>query len=96
MCPDGKVQLHCASMPQGDQQKPTKPSKDEKIEVRIDPELAKQAREKAEAHGWSLSSVIRALLALWVEEDVVHSKEVGKQNTRAPRSKKKAKKDESK
>ena len=72
-------------MPQGDQ---SKPAKEEKIEVRVDADLAEKAREKAESRGWSLSSVVRALLALWVDEDVIAPSDVGTAAKRASRSKK--------
>ena len=64
--------------------------KSERVEIRLDDELAQAAKEKAEAHGWSLSSVIRALLGLWAEEDVISPDDVGRHMKRAPRKKKRA------
>jgi hypothetical protein len=63
--------------------------KDEKIEFLVDEDLAQRAREKADSRGWSLSSVLRALLSLWVDEDVIDAKNVGESNRRARRTKKK-------
>ena len=75
------------------------PRKEERVEFKIDTDMAKQARDKANSHGWSLSSVLRALVARWLEEDVispsdvgkavVSAKDVGKAKKRAPRSGKK-------
>jgi hypothetical protein len=50
----------------------------------------KKARDKAKSRGWTLSSVLRALVRLWVDEDVVTAEDVGKESERAPRTKKKA------
>jgi len=69
-------------------------AKDEELKFRVDPELRRQAEEKANTHGWSLSSVMRALLRLWVQEDVVSAADVGAEKKRTPRkSRKKAKKE---
>lgn len=66
----------------------TRSAKTRKVEVRIDEDLAQQVEAKAESRGWSLASVMRALLELWVQEDVIDPKDVGKAAKRAPRSKK--------
>ena len=59
--------------------------------MRIDSELEKEARQKAARMGWSLSAVMRSLLALWVKEDVVHAPEVGQASQTAPKRKRKGK-----
>jgi hypothetical protein len=69
--------------------KKPKAHKDDVVRARIDPELHRQAKEKAENYGWSLGSVIRALLRLWVQEDVVKSNDVGEESERAPKVPKK-------
>ena len=73
-------------MPSAPRQPPKK--KDERIEIRVDPELANRAREKAESRGWTLASVLRSLLELWVDEDVIDPKDVGRSSARAKKSKK--------
>ena len=59
---------------------PDRPAKrkSERIEIRLDDDLAEIARKKAESSGWSLSSVIRALLGLWAEENVIAPEDVGR------------------
>jgi hypothetical protein len=69
--------------------KKPKPHKDEMLKARIDPELHEQAQKKAKDMGWSLGSVVRALLRLWVQEDVVSSKDIGEEAGRAPKQSKK-------
>jgi hypothetical protein len=66
---------------------PRKPPshQDERFDTRIDPELLRQAKDKARGRGWSLGAVIRALLRLWVSEDVIDANDVGQETTRAPR-----------
>lgn len=68
-------------------EKPEKPprKKGQRLEIRLDDELAQAAQKKADAHGWTLSSVVRALLGLWVEEGVISPDDVGRQVKRAPR-----------
>lgn len=68
-------------------QKPTRPAKENRVEVRFDPELGERARQKAESRGWTLSAVIRALVNLWVDEDIVDPTDVGTAAKRASRSK---------
>jgi hypothetical protein len=63
--------------------------KDERLGVRLDPELARLVKDKAKSRGWSLGSVIRALLRLWSEEDVVSAEDVGQESERSPRRGKK-------
>ena len=65
------------------------PPKEERIEFLAPSELAEQLRTKAKKRGWSLGAVLRALSALWVEEDIVSAEDVGKQTERAPKTKKK-------
>jgi hypothetical protein len=76
-------------MPQEDTQDAKRSAKEERVEVRFDPELARRARAKAESRGWSISSVIRALVGMWVDEDIVDPTDVGSAAKRAPRTKKK-------
>ena len=66
-------------------------AKDEELKFRVDPELRKLAEAKADTHGWSLSSVMRALLRLWVQEDVVSAADVGAEKKRTPRKPRKKK-----
>ncbi len=82
--------------------KPEKPvkHKDGELKIRTDLETINAARKKAKKMGWSLSSVVRALLRLWVTEDVISSDDVGEASERAayktrkpkPKSKRKPKK----
>jgi len=65
--------------------------KDERLEIRIDSELAERAKRKAEERGWSLGSVMRALLNLWTDEDVISPEDVGRQIKRAKKRSKKGK-----
>ena len=65
--------------------------KDEKVETRIPTSLKRKAQDKAASRGWRLSSVIRALLELWVQEDVVSGEDVGRaerRNSRTPKGRK--------
>lgn len=64
---------------------PTPKRKEERMELRLDPDLAERARQKAQQRGWTLSAVMRALLALWVDEDVIAPEEVGRYADRAPK-----------
>ena len=66
--------------------KPEEANKEKRVEIRLDAELERRAREKAESRGWTLSSVIRALLGTWVDEDMVDPADVGKAAKRAPRT----------
>ena len=70
------------------------PHKGVRKEFLMDEDLARQAEQKAKQMGWSLGSVVRALLRLWVQEDVISSKDVGSESTPAPKKsrRKKAKK----
>ena len=63
--------------------KPIKPKAGE-LKIRTDLDTIKQAKAKAKKYGWSLSSVVRALLRLWVSEDVISSDDVGEASERAP------------
>ena len=76
--------------PESDQS-PSKnpPIKEESLRVRIDSDTMQQSKEKAARMGWSLGSVVRALLKLWIEEDTISSADVGTAASRAPRGKKK-------
>ena len=65
--------------------------KEAKVEARIPMELKEKVEKKATERGWSLASVIRALLEAWVDEDMVDPKDVGRANQRAKRTKKKPK-----
>jgi len=67
----------------GPEQAPEPGKKGRRVDVRIDPNLYDEAARKAESRGWSLSSVIRALLALWVQEDVLDPRDVGLQRKHA-------------
>lgn len=69
-----------------------KPPKEGELKVRADLDTIKQAKEKADRMGWSLSSVVRALLRLWISEDVISSSDVGAEKERAPRRGKKKRK----
>jgi len=66
--------------------KPDKPVKHKagELKIRTDMETIKAARTKAKKMGWSLSSVVRALLRLWVQEDVISAEDVGEASERAP------------
>lgn len=72
--------------PSSPPQDPAPPDpKDDLIQIRLDADLAKQAKRKARSHGWKLSSVMRALLRLWVAEDVVSPEDVGAEDIPAGR-----------
>lgn len=62
--------------------------KDDKIEVRVPPELKAEAERKARSRGWSLPQLIRALLHVYVQEDNIGPEDVGEANVRAPRTRK--------
>ncbi len=62
--------------------------KEERFEVRLPRSLKRKAEEKAEKRGWTLASIVRSLLELWVDEDVVAPEDVGKAAKRAKRKKK--------
>ena len=68
------------------------PPKDVRKEFLMDEDLALQAEQKAKQMGWSLGSVVRALLRLWVQEDVISSKDVGSESTPAPKKQRRKKK----
>jgi hypothetical protein len=59
----------------------TKP-KDKKLIIRIETDLAETAQRKALRHG-GLSAVVRALIRLWVEKDIVTAEEIARANERA-------------
>lgn len=63
------------------------PSKGEEIKVRLDAELASQAKQKAVRYG-GLSSVVRALLRAWVERDIIGWDDIALENLRAAKRKK--------
>ena len=63
--------------------------KDERLDVRLDPELARLVKQKAKSRGWALGAVVRSLLRLWVDEDIVSAEDVGRETERAPRRGKK-------
>ena len=62
---------------------PAKP-KDKKLIIRIESDLAETAQRKALQHG-GLSAVVRALIRLWVEKDIVSAEEIARANERAKR-----------
>jgi hypothetical protein len=70
--------------------------KSTKIEARISEGLKEKADAKARACGWNLAGVLRALLTLWISDDVVSPSRVGDANVRAPRLKKKKNQDSAK
>ena len=87
-----RIQESACLMPNQSDKKPDSPSrKDTKVEARIPEELRDRVEKKARSRGWSLASVIRALLELWAEEDLVSPDQIGDANDRAPRSRKKKK-----
>jgi hypothetical protein len=57
--------------------------KDVKFQIRLDTELAEQAREKAAKSG-GLAPVIRALLRRWLQEDLVSFEDIARELPRAP------------
>ena len=59
--------------------------KDAKFELRLDPELKKAALIKARKHG-GLSAVLRALLRLWMDEQI-DPELIGQEHRRAPKRK---------
>ncbi len=62
--------------------------KGEEIKVRLDSELAAQAKLKALRFG-GLSPVVRALLRAWVERDIIGWDDIAPENLRAVKRKKK-------
>lgn len=73
--------------------------KEDRIEIRVERELAEKARAKAAGRGWSLSAVMRGLLTLWADEDVIDASDVGAASAKAPykrKSKKNKKRSSSK
>jgi antitoxin component of RelBE/YafQ-DinJ toxin-antitoxin module len=48
---------------------------EERLTLRIDPELKNAARAKAEAEDLTLSQAVRRLLRRWLEEDQLESPE---------------------
>jgi Arc/MetJ-type ribon-helix-helix transcriptional regulator len=63
------------------------PGKDEEIKVKLDSELAAQAKQKALRYG-GLSAVVRALLRAWVERDIIEWDDIAVENLRAAKRKK--------
>lgn len=63
--------------------------KDEKFQVRLDPDMAREAKERAAPHG-GLSAVIRALIRLWLDEGI-DPNAIGQETRQAPKRKKKQK-----
>ena len=59
--------------------------KGEKVETRLPASVKKQAQEKASKRGWRLSSVMRALIELWIQEDVITGEDVGRAEQRNKR-----------
>jgi hypothetical protein len=71
-------------MPDTPDEQPDNAHKEDRIEIRVERELAQKARQKAAERGWSLSAVLRGLLTLWADEDVIDARDVGAASTRAP------------
>lgn len=72
------------SVKAGPEKKPERPPKKGKgLYVRIDDELLNAASQKAESRGWSLGAVIRALLAYWIDEELLSPEDVGKHSRHA-------------
>jgi len=64
-----------------------KPPKEEKLQIRIDVELARRARKKALRYG-GLSAVVRALLRAWLErDDLIAWDAIARENERASKRK---------
>ncbi len=59
------------------------PSKEAKFQIRLDAELADQAKKKAAEFG-GLAPVIRALLRRWVQEELVSFEDIARELPRAP------------
>ncbi len=79
-------------MPDASDEQSINAHKEDRIEIRVERELAEKARKKAADRGWSLSAVMRGLLTLWADEDVIDARDVGAASTRAPyKRKRKAK-----
>jgi antitoxin component of RelBE/YafQ-DinJ toxin-antitoxin module len=72
-------------------EEPKRPAKrkQRRIEFRADDDTAERAEQRASANGWSLSSVLRALLSRFADEGGVSPDEIGEQNKRAPKQPKK-------
>jgi len=58
--------------------------KDDRLEIRLDPELMDQAREKAAGRGVTLGTAIRALLLFWLKEDHLDDSDLAAGQARAP------------
>lgn len=73
--------------------KPEKKHRDKQLQVRIDDELHDAALEKAQGFGWSLGSVVRALLRSWVENrsEGPTATEVGRESVPADKRPRKSK-----
>ena len=65
------------------------PSKEAKFQIRLDAELADQAKEKAAEFG-GLAPVIRALLRRWVKEELVSVEDILRETPRAPQKPRKS------
>lgn len=74
-------------MPQSLEAPPPKPKrgrhKDDRLEVRLDPELMDQARQKAASRGVTLGTAIRALLLFWMKEDHLDNDDLAAGQARA-------------
>lgn len=57
--------------------------KDDRLEIRLDPELMDQAREKAATRGVTLGTAIRALLLFWLKEDHLDTDDLAAGQARA-------------
>ena len=66
------------------QQKPVA-KKDRPILVPLDEQLRSDFEAKAKARGWPLTSIIRALMRLWVDEDVLSPEDVSAEQKTAPK-----------
>jgi hypothetical protein len=64
------------------------PPKDVKFQIRLDAELAEQARDKAAQLG-GLAPVIRALLRRWVKDDLITFEDIARELPRAPQKSRK-------
>ena len=60
--------------------------------VRLDPELKKAAQKRAKERGWRLSSVMRALLRAWIDEDMISAADVGAEDRQVSTHKRKRRK----
>lgn len=73
--------------------KPGRKHRDKQLKVRIDDELNDAALKKAQSVGWSLGSVVRALLRSWVEDrsEGPTAEEVGRESVAAEKRPRKPK-----